>query len=90
MIPTVRSLASGMSVVMNLTPLSLSVSRSAALRDSRSSFAMSSVAPVDLGQVQRPRELRRFTVARRVEQPHPAQPRGAFRAPTEPATDDRL
>jgi Recombinase len=46
MIPTVRSFASGMSTATNLTPLSRKASRKAALRDSRSSFAMTSVAPV--------------------------------------------
>jgi hypothetical protein len=46
MMPTVRSFASGMSTARNLTPLSRSVSRKAALRESRSSFAMTRVAPV--------------------------------------------
>jgi hypothetical protein len=50
MIPTVRSLASGMSAATNRTPLSRSVSRKAAFRDSRSSLAMSSVARVTLAR----------------------------------------
>ena len=43
MMPTVRSLASGMSQARNREPLSRSVNRKAALRESRSSLAMTSV-----------------------------------------------
>ena len=50
MIPTVRSFASGRSTAANFTPLSRSVSRKAALRDSRSSLAITSVAPVTLAR----------------------------------------
>ena len=46
MMPTVRSFASGMSTARNRTPLSRRASRNAALRESRSSLAMTSVAPV--------------------------------------------
>jgi hypothetical protein len=45
MIPMVRSFASGMSQARNRTPLSRSVSRKAALRERRSSSAITSVAP---------------------------------------------
>jgi hypothetical protein len=41
MMPTVRSFASGRSTAAKRTPLSRSVSRKAALRDSRSSLTMS-------------------------------------------------
>ena len=41
-----RSFASGRSTAANFTPLSRSVSRKAALRDSRSSLAITKVAPV--------------------------------------------
>lgn len=46
MMPTVRSLAPGISQATNLTPLDCRVSRKAALRLRRSSLAMTSVAPV--------------------------------------------
>jgi len=51
MIPTVRSFASGMSTARNFTPESRSVSRKAALRDSRSSLAITRVLPVSFGRV---------------------------------------
>ncbi len=50
MMPTVRSFASGKSTAENHTPLSLSVSRNAALRDSRSSLAVTRVALVTLAR----------------------------------------
>jgi hypothetical protein len=46
MMPMVNSLASGMSQARNCTPLSRRVSRNAALRERRSSLAMTRVAPV--------------------------------------------
>ena len=50
MIPTVRSFASGRSTDEKRTPLSRSVSRNAALRDNRSSLAITKVAPVTLAR----------------------------------------
>ena len=50
MIPTVRSFASGRSTAANLTPPSRSVNRKAAFLDSRSSLAITSVAPVTLAR----------------------------------------
>jgi hypothetical protein len=67
MIPTVRSLASGKSAATNRTPLSLSVSRNAAFRDSRTSLAMSSVAPSPSSGAAPCRELdmrRQYSVGR--------------------------
>ena len=49
MMPTVRSFASGRSTAAKRTPLSRSVSRTAALRD-RSSLAITSTAPVTLAR----------------------------------------
>ncbi len=49
MIPTVRSLASGMSQARKRTPLSLRASLKAAFPESQSSLAMTSDAPVTLG-----------------------------------------
>lgn len=45
MISTVRSFAAGMSTATNLTPLSRTARQTAAFRESRSSLAISSVAP---------------------------------------------
>lgn len=50
MIPTVRSFSTGMSTATNRTPLSRRASKNAAFRDGRSSFAMTSVAPVTLAR----------------------------------------
>ena len=63
MMPTVRSFASGRSTAANRTPLSRSVSRKAALRDSRSSLAMTSVAPVTLARCSACLEFRPVRVA---------------------------
>ena len=63
MIPTVRSFASGRSTAANLTPLSRSVSRKAALRESRSSLAITSVAPVTLARWSALPQLRPVGVA---------------------------
>ena len=67
MIPTLRSFASGRSTAANLTPASRSVSRKGALRDSRSSFAITGVAPRDLREVQRLLELGPVRVPRALD-----------------------
>ena len=95
MMPTVRSLASGMSTARNRTPLSRRVSRKAALRLSRSSLAMTRVAPVSFARLQRlvefGRSLRRplsTSVKRRDHRSAPARgevvDRLALRLQTEP------
>ncbi len=65
MMPTVRSFASGMSAATNRTPLSRSVSRNAAFRDSRSSLAMRAGAK----RTGRPNSPARFPNAKKPQPP---------------------
>jgi IS30 family transposase len=50
MIPTVNLLASGKSVAMKSTPLSLKANKKLALRDNLSSLAITKVAPVKVAR----------------------------------------